>query len=85
MLEILEIPERVEFPEQPSSCSTLSPSGAVKIVVEGQEFEIAHSSTVSLALGKLRRVEDGSYTFPIEWDVRSSQFSTLIDFLQSTK
>ena len=63
----------------------MSTSGLVKIVVEGQEFKIACSSTTLYALRKLERMEDGSYAFPSEWNVRSIQFSTLIEFLYSTK
>jgi len=84
-VDVLKIPERAGFTEPTSSSSILPPPQVVKIAVEGQEFQIADPSTASLALRKLRRIEDGSYAFPSEWNIRASQFSALIDFLHSSK
>jgi len=83
--DVFEIPKQVGFTEPTSSGPTLLPSEVTKIVVEGQTFEIEGSPATSLAFGKLRRMEDGSYRFPDEWNVRSAQFSTLFDLLHSTK
>lgn len=83
--DVLDIPGGMISTEPTSSGPILPPSTVVKIVVEGQTFEIANTLAASFAIGKLRRVEDGSYTFPREWDVRSPQFSLLIDLLCSTK
>lgn len=83
--DVLEIPERVGLTQPASSGPTLPPSGVVKIVVEGKEFKIADPWATPFALEKLRRMEDGSYTFPSEWGVHSTEFSTLIDFLRSTR
>jgi len=84
-VDVFAIPKQVGFTELTSSGSTLLPSEMAKIVVEGQAFEIEGSPAASLALGKLRRMADGSRRLPDEWNVRSAQFSTLFDLLHSTK
>ena len=71
------------FTELVSSGSALPSSEAVKIVVEGKEFEVTTPPTSLLASGKLQRTEDGSYAFSDEWNVRSSQFSALFYLLHS--
>ena len=71
--------------EPTSSGPTLPPSGVVKIVVEGQEFVVADSSITQFAPGMMQRSEDDSYTFPSDWNVGSTQFSTLVDLLHCTK
>ena len=83
--DVLEIPKQVGFTELTPSSSTLLPSGVAKIVVGGQVFEIEDSPTASLVLGKLLKIDDGSYRLPDEWNIRSTQFSTLFDLLHSTK
>jgi len=83
---VLKTPTKMGSVELISPGSTILPSEVAKITVEGQVFEIKNSLIASSALGKLRRSEDGSYRFPENWNVRATQFSTLLDLLlHSTK
>ena len=83
--DVLKTPTQMGSVELISPGSTHLPSEVAKITVEGQVFEIKNSLTASSALGKLRRLEDGSYKLPENWNVRATQFSTLVDLLHSTK
>jgi len=84
-VEVPKIPEQVGLTEPSSSGSTLLRPKKIRIVVEGQAFDVDGSLTAFSMLGKLQRIEDGSYRLPDEWNIHPTQFSALFDLLHSTK
>jgi len=84
-VDVLEIPIQMGLTELASSTLAPLPSNKTTIVVEDQVFEIENSPIASPVLEKLRRMEDGSYRFPDEWNVHAGQFATLFDLLRFPK
>ena len=71
---------------EPAPTGLVSPlPKTAKILVEDQVFIIEDPTIMFLLLGKLRSTEGGSYRLPNEWNVRPTQFSILLDHLQSRK
>jgi len=83
--DVLQIPKPMGSIELTSSGPGFPPLNKIKIVVEGEVFEIVDSLATSSVLGKLQRVEDGSYRLPDDWNVHATQFSALFGLLHSTK
>ena len=83
-VDVLEIPKQMGSIEPILPGPALLPS-KTKILVEGQMFEVENSPATSSVLGKLQKMEDGSYKLPDDWNVRATQLSTLFDLLHSTK
>lgn len=82
--DVLETPKELGSIGITSSATTFLPL-KTKIVTDDSVVEIEGSLITPSVLRRLRRMEDGSYKLPDEWNVRAAQLSALFDLIHSSK